>query len=93
MSRPLVGDKFDDIDGGILMSQSVRQSARRAALEVQTRRRRERADSERRWSALGVDVAVALTPSAANGAQNPHAHVVALFELPTQHAAPTASPS
>ena len=43
------------------MGQSVRQIARRQALEAQTKRRRERAESERRRSALGVDVVVALT--------------------------------
>ena len=43
------------------MGQSVRQIARRQALEAQTKRRRERAEAERRMSALGVDVVVALT--------------------------------
>ena len=43
------------------MSQSVRQTARKAALATQAKRRRERAQAERRWSALGIEVAVALT--------------------------------
>ena len=43
------------------MGQSVRQIARRQALEVQSKRRRERDEAERRISALGVDVVVALT--------------------------------
>ena len=43
------------------MGQSVRQTARKSALETQAKRRRERAQAERRCSALGVDVAVALT--------------------------------
>ena len=43
------------------MGQSIRQTARMSALETQAKRRRERAEAERRWSALGVDVAVALT--------------------------------
>jgi len=43
------------------MGQSVRQTARRAALETQAKRRRERAEAGRRCSALGIDVAVALT--------------------------------
>ena len=43
------------------MGQSVRQTARKAALATQAKRRRERAEAERRCSALGVDVAVALT--------------------------------
>ena len=43
------------------MGQSVRQVARRQALEAQAKRRRERAEIERRCSALGVDVVVALT--------------------------------
>ena len=43
------------------MGQSLRQAARRAALETQAKRRRERAEAERRWSALGVNVAVTLT--------------------------------
>ena len=43
------------------MGQSVRQTARKSALETQAKRRRERAEAERRWSALGIDVAVALT--------------------------------
>ena len=43
------------------MGQSVRQTARKSALQTQAKRRRERARAERRWSALGVDVAVALT--------------------------------
>lgn len=43
------------------MSQSVRQTARKSALQTQAKRRRERVEAERRWSALGIDVAVALT--------------------------------
>ena len=43
------------------MGQSVRQVARRQALEAQAKRRRERAEIERRCSALGVDIVVALT--------------------------------
>ena len=43
------------------MGQSVRQIARRQALEAQSKRRRERDEAERRMSALGVDVVVALT--------------------------------
>ena len=43
------------------MGQSVRQIARRQALEAQSKRRRERDEAERRMSDLGVDVVVALT--------------------------------
>lgn len=43
------------------MGKSVRQVARRQALEAQAKRRRERAEIERRCSALGVEVVVALT--------------------------------
>jgi hypothetical protein len=43
------------------MGQSVRQVARRRALEAQAKRRQERAAVEKRCSALGVDVVVALT--------------------------------
>ena len=43
------------------MGQSIRQTARKSALAAQATRRRQRAESERRWSALGIDVAVALT--------------------------------
>lgn len=42
------------------MSQSVRQEARRRALDHQSRRRRERAEAEKRRSKLGVEIAVAL---------------------------------
>lgn len=42
------------------MGQSVRQTARKSALASQAKRRRERAEAERRLSALGVDVVVAL---------------------------------
>jgi hypothetical protein len=42
------------------MGQSVRQAARRQALESQAMRRRDRAAAEKRRSALGVDVVVAL---------------------------------
>ena len=40
--------------------QSVRQTARRAALDVQSKRRRERAERDRRLERLAVDVMVAL---------------------------------
>ena len=43
------------------MGQSVRQGARRRALEAQAVRRREQVEVERRRSALGVDVVVALS--------------------------------
>ena len=43
------------------MGKSVRQAARKSALAAQAKRRRERAEAERRCSALGIDVAVALT--------------------------------
>ena len=43
------------------MGQSVRQGARRRALEAQALRRREQVEVERRRSALGVDVVVALS--------------------------------
>ncbi len=42
------------------MSQSVRQAARKAALDVQSKRRHERAEHERRLEALAIDVLVAL---------------------------------
>lgn len=42
------------------MSQSVRQAARRAALDVRSRRQRERAEGEKRLEGLVVDVLVAL---------------------------------
>jgi hypothetical protein len=45
----------------VLVGQSVRQAARRSALETQAKRRAARAEAMRRWSALGVDVVVALT--------------------------------
>lgn len=48
------------IQEAIAVSQSVRQAARRQALEAQAMRRRERAAAEKRRSALGVDVVVAL---------------------------------
>lgn len=41
--------------------QSVRQAARRAALEQQRKRRQEREEADRRRSALGVDITVALS--------------------------------
>jgi hypothetical protein len=41
--------------------QSIRQAARRAALDAQAQRRRERAERERRIEALVVDVLTALT--------------------------------
>lgn len=43
------------------MGHSIRQAARKSALAAQAKRRSERAEAERRCSALGVDVAVALT--------------------------------
>jgi len=43
------------------VGQSVRQGARRRALEAQALRRREQVEVERRRSALGVDVVVALS--------------------------------
>lgn len=43
------------------MGQSVRQGARRRALEAQALRRREQVEVERRRSALGIDVVVALS--------------------------------
>lgn len=42
------------------MGQSIRQVARRQALDAQAKRRQERAEAEKRRSALGVKVAVAL---------------------------------
>ena len=42
------------------VGQSVRQIARRQALEAQAKRRAERAEAERRRSELGVEVVVAL---------------------------------
>ncbi|OFE15588.1 hypothetical protein BA895_22270 [Humibacillus sp. DSM 29435] len=47
--------------GATVGKQSARQSARRAALDAQARMRTERADRERRLSALGVRVMVALS--------------------------------
>jgi hypothetical protein len=47
--------KGDDVG-----QQSVRQAARRAALDVQSRRRRERAEREKRLEALAVRVLVAV---------------------------------
>ena len=43
------------------MGQSVRQTARKSASATQAKRRRERAQVERRCSAIGIDVAVALS--------------------------------
>jgi hypothetical protein len=43
------------------VGQSVRQAARRSALETQAKRRAAQAEAMRRWSALGVDVVVALS--------------------------------
>ena len=43
------------------MGQSVRQTARKSTLASQAKRRNERAEAERRCSALGIDVAVALS--------------------------------
>lgn len=42
------------------MTQSLRQAARRTALDAQAKRRRERAEAERTWSTLGIEIAVAL---------------------------------
>jgi hypothetical protein len=44
-----------------MSQQSVRQAARRAAMEAQAARRRERAERERRLEALGVQVVVAVS--------------------------------
>ena len=43
------------------MGQSVRQAARRRALQAQAKMRKERAEAERRRSALGVEIVVALS--------------------------------
>jgi hypothetical protein len=43
-----------------MIQQSVRQAARRAALDTQAARRKERADRERRFEALAVAVLAAL---------------------------------
>ena len=43
-----------------MANQTARQRARRAAVDAQAKARRERAIKEKRWDALGVDVAVAL---------------------------------
>lgn len=43
-----------------MTQQSVRQAARRAALDAQSKRRRERAERERRLEALALDVLVAV---------------------------------
>ena len=63
------------------MSQSVRQTARKAALATQAKRRREQAQAERRWSALGVDVAVALTERDAAIERRERAAGAALLKL------------
>lgn len=42
------------------MGQSIRQVARRQTLDAQAKRRQERVEAEKRRSALGVEVAVAL---------------------------------
>ena len=49
------------IQEAVSVGQSVRQGARRRALEAQALRRREQVEVERRRSALGVDVVVALS--------------------------------
>lgn len=43
-----------------MSQQSIRQAARRAALDAQARRRRERAERDKRLEALAVDVLTAL---------------------------------
>jgi hypothetical protein len=43
-----------------MTQQSVRQAARRAALDVQSKRRRERAEREKRLEAMALDVLVAV---------------------------------
>ena len=63
------------------MGQSVRQIARRQALEAQAKRRQERAEVERRCSALGVDVVVALTERDAAVERYERAAGAALAEL------------
>lgn len=63
------------------MGQSVRQVARRQALEAQAMRRRQRAEAERRRSALGVDVVVALTERDAAVRRYERAAAAALVSL------------
>ena len=63
------------------MGQSVRQVARRQALEAQAQRRRERVEMERRRSAMGVDVVVALTERDAAVARWERAAGEALMKL------------
>jgi hypothetical protein len=46
--------------GDVMSQQSVRQGARRAALDAQAARRRERADYQRRLEGLAVEVLAAL---------------------------------
>ena len=46
--------------GGVMGQQSIRQEARRAAMDVQSKRRRERAEREKRLEDLAVRVLVAL---------------------------------
>ena len=63
------------------MGQSVRQTARKSALATQAKRRRERAQAECRWSALGIDVAVALTERDAAIERRKRAAGAALLKL------------
>jgi hypothetical protein len=65
MTARVVGSRLrrekDGVDEGDVMSQqSVRQAARRSALDARAIRRRERADRERRLEALAVAVLTAL---------------------------------
>lgn len=46
--------------GDVISQQSIRQEARRTALDVQSKRRRERAEREKRLGALAVRVLVAV---------------------------------
>lgn len=63
------------------MGRSVRQIARRRALEAQAKRRQERAEVEQRCSALGIDVVVALSERDAAVERHERAAGVALTEL------------
>lgn len=63
------------------MTQSVRQAARRAALDAQAKRRRERAAAERTWSTLGIEIAVALSERDAAIKHHEHTAGTALLQL------------
>src|ERR1035437_4723393 len=54
--------------GGVMGQQSIRQEARRAALDVQSKRRRERAEREKRLEDLAVRGLVAVREREAGGA-------------------------